>query len=363
VSARFTAVDLFAGPGGWDVAARNLGIGTLGIEIDKAACATRRAAGLPTVEADVLNLDPLDFPADMLIASPPCQTFSMAGNGSGRRALDDVLLGVKELSQRQPLTVVHDDERTGLVLEPLRWALEAIDAGHPYKWIALEQVPTVLPVWAAVDAVLEAEGYSVLHGLIHAEQYGVPQTRKRAVLIARLDGPVTWPEPTHSRYHSRDPQRLDEGVLPWVSMAEALGWGMTQRPAMTVTGGGTDTGGAEPFGNAARQGMRRELSAGRWVMARNAGPGAQRTPRTPEQPSYTIRAAGSGSHPSGVEWRPESTAHLHAGALRVTVREATALQTFPSNYPWQGALGKQFQQIGNAVPPKLAEAILRTVTA
>jgi DNA (cytosine-5)-methyltransferase 1 len=441
VSARFTAVDLFAGPGGWDVAARNLGIGTLGIEIDKAACATRRAAGLPTVEADVLNLDPLDFPADMLIASPPCQTFSMAGNGSGRRALDDVLLGVKELSQRQPLTVVHDDERTGLVLEPLRWALEAIDAGRPYRWIALEQVPTVLPVWEAVDAVLEAEGYSSLYGYVHSEQYGVPQTRKRAVLLARLDGPVTWPEPTHSRYHSRSPQRLDEGVQKWVSMAEALGWGMTQRPSMTVCGGGTDTGGAEPFGNAARQGIERERQAGRWVLSTGVnsatvGLGSERDQamaegrwrdihkaqeRPLDRPAPTVDGKAPGTwavHPEGERqealdslreqreprWmrsnysghsssggltaeergrsiRPldnpslaitgkpghwlshdDATAPLDNRAQRISVQEAAALQTFPVDYPWQGTKGKQYQQVGNAVPPKLAEAILATLT-
>jgi site-specific DNA-cytosine methylase len=43
-----TAVDLFAGPGGWDVAARELGVETVGIELDEAACATREAADLST---------------------------------------------------------------------------------------------------------------------------------------------------------------------------------------------------------------------------------------------------------------------------------------------------------------------------
>lgn len=55
------AVDLFAGCGGWDVAAQELGIDTLGIEWNRAACASRKLAGLPTLEADLERLEPGPF--------------------------------------------------------------------------------------------------------------------------------------------------------------------------------------------------------------------------------------------------------------------------------------------------------------
>lgn len=55
------ALDLFAGPGGWDCGARDLGIDPLGIELDPTACATREAAGLRTLCGDVAQLDPASF--------------------------------------------------------------------------------------------------------------------------------------------------------------------------------------------------------------------------------------------------------------------------------------------------------------
>lgn len=74
-------IDLFAGAGGWDWAARELGLDPLGIEWDADACATREAAGLRTLKADVAALNPEHFrPCRMLIGSPPCPTFSAAGN-------------------------------------------------------------------------------------------------------------------------------------------------------------------------------------------------------------------------------------------------------------------------------------------
>jgi DNA (cytosine-5)-methyltransferase 1 len=220
------AVDLFAGPGGWDIAAAALGLHVTGIEFDSAACETRQAVGLHTIRGDVRAYGPADFPeARGLIASPPCQTFSMAGKGAGRKALDQVLGLVESMAMGlRPDVESLSDERTGLVLEPLRWVLDAVRSGRPYGWLAFEQVSTVLPVWQAMAEVLRGVGYRVAVRNLHAEQYGVPQTRKRAVLVARYGRPVSLPTPTHSKFHTRDKSRLDPGVRPWVSMAAALGW-------------------------------------------------------------------------------------------------------------------------------------------
>ncbi len=80
------------------------------------------------------------------------------------------------------------DPRSLLTVEPLRYAL----ALKP-RWIALEQVPAVLELWTIFAGLLAAEGYHTAAGVLSAERYGVPQTRKRAFLIASLDGPVELP--------------------------------------------------------------------------------------------------------------------------------------------------------------------------
>lgn len=388
-------VDLFAGPGGWDAAARALGLDGVGIELDPSACETRRAAGLRTVQGSVLDHRPRAFRARGLIGSPPCQTFSTAGSGVGRQALDSVLALADVVAQGvNPSELGWDgDPRTVLVLEPLWWAVQAMAEGFPFQWIALEQVPPVLPVWERFAVHLRAMGYAVAVGVLNAEAYGVPQTRRRAVLVARLGQPVALPTHTHSRYYPRTPDKLDPGVPRWVSMAEALGFGMTARPSTTlVTGAGVGhTGGADPLdgGSGTRAIHRREQEAGRWVMRSNYGTGGDPRNRgerdDDDEPAATVTSkAGRNQWQAMGDVRsshgavrpidtpaPSLTSSMDNGnfrftdhspaSRRVTVEEAATLQTFPDNYPWRGTKTKQYEQVGNAIPPQLAWHILGAV--
>ena len=253
-------VDLFAGPGGWDVGAQRLGLDPVGIEWDDAACQTRRAAGLTTVQGDVAQLDPLDYqPCDLLIASPPCQAWSMAGKRAGERDKEHVIQCLHELAAGSDTRSEHaakcEDPRSILVVEPLRWAL----ALEP-TLLAFEQVPPVLGLWTLLAGLLEPHGWQCWTGVLEAERYGVPQTRERAILMGSRNGMPHPPGATHQRYVKGEPPRhdvtLDGEILPWVSMAEALGWTDPAVPAPTVTAGGTASGGPEVFGRGGRERLR-----------------------------------------------------------------------------------------------------------
>lgn len=356
-------LDLFAGPGGWDEGIKPLGLRPLGIEWDGPACETGRAAGHLRLEADIAKLDPRHFlrdgrPVRRLIASPPCQGFSMAGKGEGRRDSEMLIAAIdrcdsgKEVDEA--IAYLHEhmhSDKSVLVLEPLRWAFYL----RP-EVICLEQVPTVLPVWKATAEALQDAGYSVVTGILNAEQCGVPQTRRRAVLIARRDGKeARLPTPTHSRYYSRDPKRLDDGVLPWVSMAQALGW--TDSADVTMRSnygtGGDPAARGERTADQPAPTVTGKIGRNKWVFER---------PATTVQSTDRIGQPGH-KHMGDCHPGEPRTRQFAEGSVRVTVAEAAVLQSFLTDYPFQGAKGKQYEQVGNAVPPLLAYHVVRAALA
>lgn len=295
-------LDLFAGHG-VGIAMRDLGVEEHAVEIWQDAIDTREANGMnaPSYRDawDVEKASNLDF--EGLWASPPCQTFSTAGTGSGRKALsqvtDLVRSGVwKNPDQLRGAAEYLGDARTGLVLTPLAYAYR-----YTPKYVVLEQVTPVLPVWESFVGPLEELGYSVWTGILDAADYGVPQTRRRAYLIARRDGGVAVPPRKCQSVNLSSIRPDQEGLISNYS---------------------SGSGGILVPGNKKPRGYRRI-----------------------DQPAFTVTSKVRSN-----KWFPSGE--------KVSVGEALQMQSYPADFT---VCGNWSLQVGNAVPPLMARRVLESL--
>jgi len=344
-----TVVELFAGAGGAALGLSAAGFEHLAcIEWDGDACETLRAAGLPCVEGDVRDLglyEPEWVGCGLLWSSFPCQCWSTAGKRLG-----------------------PGDERNGWP-----WTVDAIDRTKP-EWFAAENVTGLLQhkgecaggclgpedcPRAYFDLVILSqlrERFPVVQQFVlNASSFGVPQHRRRVVVIA---GPasVRRPEPTHGKpTHQAD--LFGRRMLPWATVGEALGISGYVRTEMTgavahSVGGpsGTVPNGGNQYLHANDPGVRLDVG-----LLDHPAPTVTAT----EVKGSRGVAHIAGRH-SGLE-RASDALFLATGRRRLTIEECAILQDFPEDHPFQGTKGSRYKQVGNAVPPKLAEVVGRAV--
>lgn len=198
-----TFASLFTGGGLADVGARAAGLKHLwGIELDPFIAGVAADNGVNPIVGDVCNaiVGGKGLPApDWLHMSPPCINASVAKADAGETELDGLLAAA---------------------------CCRAIDALRPRR-VSLENVYyyRTFKAYAAICACLIRNGYALNAWHLNAADYGVPQTRKRLILVASLDGAPVKPPATHARGVARVAagSLWDQFVLPpWVGWHEAI---------------------------------------------------------------------------------------------------------------------------------------------
>jgi DNA (cytosine-5)-methyltransferase 1 len=245
--------------------------------------------------------------------------------------------------------------------------MKVVELTRPAVFV-LENVPPILKSaeFAEMKRLALDMGYfPPAASILNAADYGVPQTRKRAIAIfSRLAEPEL-PTPTHRSPGSVGPH--GDARPKWVTLREALR-GIPKDPQMERRGTGPACGpelhiGRNPTKKSVTRYRHIPEGGNRWHLPKKLTPACwiKKTQGGTDlfgrlwrdRPAFTIRTEF---------FKPEKGRYLHPTADRpITHWEAARIQTFPDTFAFCGPKIEIARQIGNAVPCKLAEAIARCV--
>ena len=358
-----SVIDLFAGAGGFSVGATLAGCQiSAAVEIDALACETLKrnpgfhgkvhmgdvadltGASLRSL-AGIKKREPL-----ILVGGAPCQPFSKAAywteKGDEARYRRARALGQK-LDRPAVPSSAREDARRDLVYQFARLIVEAQPSGFIFENVPSIKHPRNQPILDAFRGMVENAGYLITELTANASHYGVAQTRERVFVLGAKKKPPREPERTHSLDSEKTLFQL-----PIVSAAEAIC--------------GLDT--PEFF-------EPEEVVLGRWARhLAEVPPGWNYKAHTawaghpnpsfvtetrfwnfllklaPDKPSWTIAASPG-------PW----TGPFHWNTRRLRTPEMAALQGFPRGYAFAGSRRERVRQIGNAVPPPLAQKMVESV--
>jgi DNA (cytosine-5)-methyltransferase 1 len=344
-------IDLFAGSGGLSLGAALAGVEIrAAVELHPAACDTfrRNHPRARVIASDVAKVKAIDFGRRdgelILYGGPPCQGFSTS------------------------------NQRTRNKANPKNWLfrefLRLVDIVGP-EWVVFENVAGILQTEEgsfskAFRSRLSRLGYRMTSGLLNAADFGCPQRRSRYFVVAARDRePPSLPEPTGAtpptlKEAIGDLPTLENGasvdILPYAA-PPLSDYAASLRGSLTECTGHLVSRNAD--GIAAR--YRFIPQGGNWRDV----PGMMRDGHDDRRRYHTgIYRRLRLDAPSVVIGNFRKNMLIHPTQDRgLSVREAARLQSFPDSYVFNGSIGLQQQQVGNAVPPALARVVFERIVA
>lgn len=378
------AIELFAGAGGLGIGVCRAGFSPVEVvEWDRWCCDTireNRACGVPAVaewpepiEDDVGTVDfrRHEGRVELVTGGPPCQPFSLGGkHGAYNDSRDMWSEAVRAVRETKPKAFIFENVK-GLTRASFASYLAYIvhqlsypelvrrgDEGWEEHLGRLEKHHTGRHRGAGLN-------YRVVHRVLNAANYGIPQRRERVVFVGfRSDLGIEWsfPDETHSVDALLWDQRFGQywerhgvakrarGIAPrFAQRADRILAAPDMAPWRTVR---------DAIGDLPDPEREPRKSAG--VLNHRFQPGARpytgHTGSPLDEPAKTLKAGVHGV-PGGENMllRPDGSTRYF------TVRESARLQTFPDDYRFHGAWSEAMRQLGNAVPVELAMVIAKDV--
>ena len=290
---------------------------------------------------------------DFLIGGPPCQGFSP----NGKRWLED--------------------RRNRLLSRFIQLAQDL----QP-KCVILENVPTALSSFAQLfdEQIHDAfRGYQVQHSVLNASEFGVPQMRRRAFVVALRDDlgirDFAFPKGAYDAMHIGRDSHTDAkanhrfvaveeaiGDLPALAAGEAVDGGAYSRECSTAYQRDRREGSIALFNHVARTHSSEFLEK---ISGIQPGQGNAQLPDGERFSDNYFSQAYARLHPQGIGFtitahfrNPGSGRFTHYRDNRsITVREAARLQSFNDRFIFYGYDREQERHVGNAVPPMLSSAL------
>lgn len=345
---KLSFIDLFSGAGGIGVGFEQAGYDhVFSADFDPAVAKTFRHnnPSIPFIEGDlademIRNQIKKEFSnreIDIIVGGPPCQGFSMFGK---RRFVNS--------KDHNP----HDDDRNKLILT----YLDYVKLFNP-KWFLMENVPGITSLddgsfFKALISEIESLGYKNHdYKIINTADYGVPQKRKRFILIANRTGNIIpWPKPKYFQIPEdwQKPYRTVGEVLLGLETKQSQSKYLNHLPM-----------------NHSEDVMERfsYIKEGLKLNPEDLPVHLKYSKTGNEIKSYSkVFYRLDRNQPSHTLVPGHSAFPIHPWLDRqLTVREAARIQTFPDNIEFIGNHGEQCKQVGNAFPPMAAETIANSI--